>query len=57
MLVWSYSVHFMMTIIEYKHYVDVVYSLRVTSFELRVVSCDFRKINLRVVSSFLSVAK
>ena len=43
--------------IEYKHYVNVVYSLRVISFELRVVSCDFRKINLLVVSSFLRVAK
>ena len=32
------------------------YNLRVASFELRVASCNFRKINLRVVSSFLRIA-
>ena len=33
------------------------YNLRVASSELRVVSCDFKKINLRVASSFLRVEK
>ena len=29
----------------------------VTSYELQVVSCDFKKINLRAASSFLQVGK
>ena len=33
------------------------YNLRVASCELRVVSCDFKKTNLRVASSFLRVEK
>ena len=33
------------------------YNLRVASYELRVVSCNFKKINLRIASSFLRVAK
>ena len=33
------------------------YNLRVASCELWVVSCDFKKINLRVASSYLRVAK
>ena len=38
-------------------FVKWFYNLRVASCELRVASYDFKKINLRVASSFLQVEK